>query len=123
MVGEKEQNNTELEVKEPTALLDRIAETDQIDYKSKFSKDKDDLYNTVKVVAAMANSGGGLVVYGVQKHQMIGIDDAQADLLDPARLKGMLGGYLSPMPSVSTEIVPHRSLRFGFVTIQGITTA
>ncbi len=123
MTEENKNDQTELTIGEPTRFLNRIAETDQVDYKTKFSKDKEELYNTVKVFAAMANSGGGLVIYGIQKQQLVGIDDVQSDLLDPARLKGMLNGFLSPVPSLSTEFITHRSMKFGFVSVAGITTA
>ena len=121
MPEEKRDNQSDFLKEEPTRLLERIAETDKVDYKAKFSKEYEDRYNTIKVFAAMANSGGGLVIYGVQKQNLVGIDDVQEKLLDPARLKGLLNDFLSPVPSISTEIVSFQSKNFAYVSIEGIT--
>lgn len=121
MAEEKKDSQREFLKEEPTRLLERIAETDKVDYKARFSKENEDQYNTIKVFAAMANSGGGLVIYGVQKQSLIGIDDAQEKLLDPARLKGFLKAFLSPVPSISTEIISFKSEKFAFVNIEGVT--
>lgn len=105
---------------DPIKLLTRIAEKDGIDYKTKFSSEADDLYNTVKIFAAMANSGGGIVIYGVNKTVLVGVDDTQIKLLDPANLKGKLSSFLSPMPSLSSEVIEYQDKKYVLVVVESI---
>ncbi|MGZ3775196.1 MAG: AlbA family DNA-binding domain-containing protein [Pseudobdellovibrionaceae bacterium] len=99
--------------------LEEIIERDNVDYKLKFSTDKEDMYNTVKVYAALANSGGGLVIYGVDEKakSLMGIDNSQIRNLNTANLGPMLAKFISPVPSLTVEFFDDVGKTFAFVTV------
>ncbi len=105
-----------------TEYLTTLAERNGVDYKKKYSSDKADIYNSVKVFAAMANSGGGLIIYGVDEKakNLIGIDNAQLKALNPANLGQALAKFLNPVPTFTTEFIEYEGKDFGFVTVEGI---
>lgn len=113
----------ETQLPDPTRLLAVVAERDEVDYKAVFSRNKDDVANTVKVYAAMANVGGGLVIYGVQGTDLKGLSQDQIEDLDPARLGDYLKKYLSPVPRLSTNVVEFQDKKFAFVTVEPTFTA
>lgn len=55
------------------SVSQQLAESDELDWKSQLPTEKDLAHSdTVKDIAAMANSGGGLIVFGVEEDQKRG---------------------------------------------------
>lgn len=60
-----------VQIASPTDFLERPQETDEIDYKTQLNKDKKSKADLVMNTAAMANYGGGLLIFGVDGTNLV----------------------------------------------------
>lgn len=58
--------------------------------------DQQAVLSLVKDLIAMANAGGGEIIFGRSETELVGMDDSQCKLLDSAQLANLVGKYASP---------------------------
>jgi hypothetical protein len=80
--------------KDSRPILERTAETDDLDFKSGFHNKPGDWLEVIKDIVAMANSGGGALLFGVDDDGAPSGDD-MADILaiDPADVTNRIHKY------------------------------
>ena len=111
-----------IEISDPRNLLKRLIEKNEVDYKKKLGSSNKSKADMIKDFAAMANYGGGVLIFGVDNDEetLIGINDDELDIYDPARLQGILQKFLSPVPEIVHEKVNYKGMNFPFVRIASI---
>lgn len=73
----------------------RWDETGEAEFKVAFDGSNRDKAHLAKEVVAFANSGGGRVIYGVDRHgHVVGLPAGSMTLLDPARVGDYVGRYV-----------------------------
>jgi hypothetical protein len=79
---------------DPQPLLERASETDDLDFKSGFHNKPGDWLEVIKDLVAMANSGGGTILFGVDDNGFPTGDD-MSDILatDPADVTNRVHKY------------------------------
>jgi len=118
------QQPTEQELK---ALLRSLAssssslrtESAYIDFKSEFRNTTKDWAHLLKDIVAMANVGGGLIIFGVNKNgSRIGLEDTLTGSLDPANITNKLNKYATQarITTAYVELLFYRK-RYGFLII------
>jgi hypothetical protein len=80
--------------KDSRSILERTAETDDLDFKSGFHNKPGDWLEVIKDVVAMANSGGGTILFGVDDDgSPTGDDMSDIVATDPADVTNRLHKY------------------------------
>lgn len=70
-------------------------ETGEVECKVAFDGSNRDKAHLAKEVVALANTGGGLIIYGVDRHgHAVGLPADSVTLLDPARVGDYVGRYI-----------------------------
>jgi hypothetical protein len=103
----------------PIKYLKRIRETDHLDYKKEITKDKVVSSEIVKDCAAMANTGGGLLIFGVNKDSLEGVNDSN-NLYDTSTISNLLKNYLSPNPKIFVDTIEYDGLVFKYLIVNSI---
>lgn len=109
-----------VEIKSPESLLTQIEERDSLDYKANLEDSAKGKADFIKDCSAIANYGGGVLIYGVDKQNLIGLPESDMQFYDPSRLHDRIKGHLSPVPKIITQIISHEGKKFPFVKIAGI---
>lgn len=109
-----------LEISNPENLLKRPVERNEVDYKKHLNNSKKGNADLVMNTAAMANYGGGVLVFGVDGEELLGIDDTDLKYYDSASLQGILQKFLSPVPKVSCELVSYEDKKFPLLSVASI---
>lgn len=120
MSPRKDHKNLIAHSKSPEDFLKNPMETDEIDYKLERGLSKKDEASFVKDASAMANGKGGLLIYGMEPKQQSfpGIEPKDYPAYyDSSKLNDLLKKYLSPVPSISSAMVPYEEKIFCFVYI------
>jgi hypothetical protein len=112
-----------LEISNPVEFLERPVERNEIDYKKQLNRDRKGKADFIMNTAAIANYGGGVLVFGVDGENLVGVDDQDLKFYDSAALQGIVQKTLSPIPKLSCEIVEHENKKFPFVRIASIVNA
>lgn len=112
-----------LEINSPESLLKQIEERDNLDYKKQFDDTPKGKADFIKDYAAIANHGGGVIIYGVDGRDLVGIQEAELPKYDTSRIHDKLKGHLSPVPKIISQIVSFDDKNFPFVKIAGIDQA
>lgn len=109
-----------LEITSPEALLKQLEERDNLDFKKQLDDSAKGKADFIKDYSAMANHGGGVIIYGVDGRSLVGVPEADLPKYDTSRIHDKLKGHLSPVPKIITQIVVHDEKHFPFVKIAGI---
>lgn len=108
-------------ITDPLDFLTRIEERDDVDYKLKIGSEKAARISLTKDIAAMANIGGGILIFGVAPDsELHGIEAHGLRKYDSAAIHDLCRSLLSPVPEIRMHVVVHNGLHFPFVTIGGI---
>ena len=94
-------------------------ESAHIDFKREFRGTTKDWVNLLKDIVAMANAGGGLVIFGVDKNgSTVGIERTLADVFDPANITNKLNKYATQARITTAYAeLPFYRKQFGFLII------
>lgn len=109
-----------LEITSPEALLKQLEERDNLDFKKQLDDSAKGKADFIKDYSAIANHGGGVIIYGVDGRTLAGIPDAELQKYDTSRIHDKLKGHLSPVPKIITQIIDYDGKKFPFVKIAGI---
>lgn len=94
-------------------------ETSNCDLKTAFDGSNQAWVSLAKDIVAMSNSGGGVIVFGIDDYgQRIGLNQSLLDLMDPARINGQIEPK-APGARVNTSYYEFNfyRLRYGFLCI------
>ncbi len=111
------------QIGDPVNLLTRIEERDELDYKEELNDTHKGKADFLKDCSAIANNGGGVLVFGVRDRDLVGVKEQELQHYDPSRLHDRVKAHLSPIPRITTEIVRQDGKQFPFVKIAGIGNA
>lgn len=100
-------------------IIDRIEERDEYDFKAELENSPKGRADLVKDISSLANTGGGLLIYGVRNKKHEGIPSEGLKAYDPANLSNLIKDHLSPVPSITSEEISHLGLIFPVVKIAG----
>lgn len=114
------QNDRFIEIRNPEDFLNNIEERDNLDYKKRIVETRQGEAGLIKDCAAIANNGGGVIIYGIDGLEKTGIPEADLKKYDPSRLHDGIKNYLSPVPVITTNIITFENKKFPFVKIAGI---
>ena len=83
------------------AALMSNGEGPALEFKRKLPESKQERHNVMKTVAAFANGGGGIILFGVEDEdsQVVGVTDASPPIRD--RLVSVISDVVVPRPRVS----------------------
>lgn len=95
-------------------------ETDSLDFKKELEHSKKGRSDFIKDVAAIANVGGGLLIYGVDKGSRSGVSAAELNGYDAAQLNDKIKDHLSPVPRLEVRIEEIDEKHFPILFVAGI---
>lgn len=103
-------------------LLDAGTETQDLDYKEKLEPSRDGIANVAKDIIAMANFGGGHLLFGVAEKskgqfELVGLPPEQVEQLEVTTLNKAIREYTDPPHPVKSHRVKRESMIFVVVEV------
>lgn len=99
--------------------IQHASESDALDFKKEIEESKKGQADFIKDVASFANLGGGMMIYGVDGKNRVGVLESEHSKYDVAGLHNKIKDHLSPVPKMEIEFIETQGKKFPTLFISG----